>query len=124
VLVTQNDHFLRLWNGDLGVCWPDEQDQPMVWLRTRDGLRPVSPIRLPPHETAFAMTVHKAQGSEFDSVLLLLPDQDGPLCNGALVYTGLTRAKGRAVLCGSEAIVTAALGRWPDRTSGLGAALQ
>jgi exodeoxyribonuclease V alpha subunit len=123
VLVTRNDPFTRLSNGDLGVCWDDEEGRPRVWFQGRDGLRPLAPARMPPCETAFAMTVHKAQGSEFETVLLVLPDQDGPLCNASLVYTGLTRAQQRAVLCGSEAIVTAALGRWPDRSSGLGAAL-
>lgn len=123
VLITRNDPFTRLYNGDLGVCWPDAQGQPMVWFAGGDGLRPVAPLRLPPCETAWAMTVHKAQGSEFDQVLLLLPDQDGPLCHAPLVYTAVTRARHRATVCGSRQLLQAALRRWPVRASGLADAL-
>ncbi len=123
VLVTRNDLSVRLMNGDVGVCWPDAEGRMQVWFPTAEGLRPIAPIRMPECETAFAMTVHKAQGSEFDEVLLLLPDQDGPLCHAPLVYTAVTRARVRATIHGPLAVLEAALSRWPERSSGLAAML-
>jgi exodeoxyribonuclease V alpha subunit len=78
ILITQNDHPLRLYNGDIGILLPDPADTSrlLAWFIGEDGnLRRIPPARLPEHEPAFAMTVHKSQGSEFDTVLLILPDK-------------------------------------------------
>lgn len=120
VLVLANDHRQRLYNGDLGICWPDEQGRPQLWFPTTTGVRAVSPLRLPPHTTAFAMTVHKAQGSEFDHVVLSMPAHDGPLWHASLLYTGITRARQRAVLVADPALLSTGLRRWPVRRTGLG----
>jgi exodeoxyribonuclease V alpha subunit len=124
ILITANDHQNRLWNGDLGVAVADDDGRPLVLFATAAGeLRAVPPLRLPAHETAWAMTVHKAQGSEFDEVLLAMPDRPGPLWQAPLLYTGITRAKRRAVLVADEALLAPALAHWPLRSSGLADAL-
>lgn len=98
IMVTRNDYQLGLFNGDVGLVWPDEMGRPRAWLRGEDGLRSLSPSRLPQHETVYAMTVHKSQGSEFDEILLVLPDEDAPLLSRELFYTGVTRARSRVGL--------------------------
>ncbi|MBL8726849.1 MAG: exodeoxyribonuclease V subunit alpha [Planctomycetes bacterium] len=122
ILVTVNDHQNRIWNGDLGVV-VEHDDRRFVAFETEGGWREVSLLRLPAHETAWAMTVHKAQGSEFDQVLLAMPDMPGPLWQAPLLYTGITRARRRAVLCADPTLLRAGLGNWPPRSSGLAAAL-
>ncbi|MEC9048480.1 MAG: exodeoxyribonuclease V subunit alpha [Planctomycetota bacterium] len=119
ILITANDQGNRVWNGDLGVCGRRD-GQPVVWLRDPRGeARALNPRRLPAHETAWAMTVHKAQGSEFEHVLVVLPDQPSPLNHASLVYTGVTRARRRATICASSAVLEESLRRWPSRRSGL-----
>ena len=75
------------------------------------------------HESAFATTVHKAQGSEFDSVWLLLPQRDARPLSRELLYTALTRARSQVHVCASEAVLRAALSRRVARISGLAARL-
>ncbi len=124
ILITANDHGNRIWNGDLGVCGL-RAGAPVVWLRDQHGApRTLNPRRLPAHETAWAMTVHKAQGSEFDHVLLTLPDQPSPLNHASLIYTGVTRARRRAIVCADPALLAEGLRHWPERRSGLGDALR
>ena len=77
------------------------------------------PGRLPEHETVFAMTIHKSQGSEFQQVLLILPERDSPVLTRELIYTGVTRARQHVELWFSEATFTLALARRTRRTSGL-----
>jgi exodeoxyribonuclease V alpha subunit len=124
ILVTTNDHQNRIWNGDLGVVWLDRDGRAVVLFPGADGsVRRVPPLRLPAHETAWAMTVHKAQGSEFDHVLLAMPDRPGPSWQAALIYTGVTRARQRALVLAEPALLRAGLGHWPARASGLAIAL-
>ncbi len=120
ILVTANDPQQGLFNGDLGVVWPDDRGQLRVWFGSGPGLRAFSPAQLPPHGTAFAITVHKSQGSEFDEVLVVLPPGDSPVCTRELVYTGLTRAKRKAELWATETGLAEAVGRRVRRASGLG----
>ncbi|MBL9173723.1 MAG: exodeoxyribonuclease V subunit alpha [Verrucomicrobiales bacterium] len=120
VLVTANDPESGLFNGDLGVVLPDPEGRLAVWFSDPDGTpRRVSPARLPPHETAFALTVHKSQGSEFDEVLLVLPERPSRVVTRELVYTGLTRARRRAVLWSRESVFRDAVYRRIERASGL-----
>jgi len=127
VLVTQNDYSLGLFNGDIGIALqePDEgSENPAVFFMDAAGrLRRFLPYRLPEHETVFAMTVHKSQGSEFEDVLLILPVKDSPVLTRELVYTALTRARKRITLCGSRAVLETAVTRRIERTSGLRDAL-
>jgi exodeoxyribonuclease V alpha subunit len=120
VLVVQNDYRQNLFNGDTGVCLADVNGNLRVWFRTDSGPTSLLPNALPAHETAYAMTVHKSQGSEFDAVWLLLPPTDVQVLSRELVYTGITRARRRVTVLGPEAVFRAAVGRVIRRDSGLG----
>ena len=124
VMITCNDHNLRLYNGDIGIIMPDASGDPRVCFVTADsGVRQVLPSRLPQHETAYAMTVHKSQGSEFDRVLLVLPDRDAPLLSRELVYTAVTRSRTAFQAKAKPSILGAAVSRRLQRESGLRQAL-
>lgn len=125
LLVTANDYELGLHNGDVGVEWCDAGDSPpRVWLATDEGsLRALGASRLPAHETVFAMSVHKSQGSEFDELLFVLPEPGSPLLTRELLYTAVTRARRRVTLVGSEASLRAAVERRAARATGLAALL-
>jgi exodeoxyribonuclease V alpha subunit len=126
VLVTTNDYHLRLFNGDLGVALPDpEAAQALrVFFRAAEGgLRRIPPARLPLHETAYAATVHKSQGSEAERVLLILPNEASPVMTRELIYTGLTRARSRVEVWGTRSVFESAVSRRLTRSSGLRDAL-
>ncbi|MFP5429965.1 MAG: ATP-binding domain-containing protein, partial [Gammaproteobacteria bacterium] len=119
VIIRANDYALRLFNGDIGLCLPTA-DGLRVFFETSPGtFRALAPGRLPVHESAWAMTVHQSQGSEFDDVLLVLPEVVTPVLDRPLIYTAVTRAKSRFVLCGEEGVLKAALATLPQRESGL-----
>ena len=122
LLVTRNSHRHKLFNGDVGICLPDANGTPLAWFPGEGsiGTRAFHPAALPAHESAFAMTVHKAQGSEFDEVWLQLPRADSRVLSRELVYTGLTRARSALHVAGSAEVIVAALGRHAGRVSGLG----
>ena len=88
------------------------------------GYRALPALRLPAHETAFAMTVHKAQGSEFDEVLVLLPAQRSRVLTRELLYTALTRARQRVTLAAAAPLLAAAVATRTERQSGLRARLR
>jgi exodeoxyribonuclease V alpha subunit len=121
VLVTQNDYSLDLFNGDIGICMRDgNSEETRVWFQRGDGsLRSYSPWRLPRCETVYAMTIHKSQGSEFDEVLVLLPEEDNRILSRELIYTAITRAKKVVRITGDKDILGVALARNIIRTSGL-----
>ena len=125
ILILQNDYNLGLYNGDLGVLLPDpdlpsEPGELYGWFSGKENdVRRFAHVRLPSHETAYAMTVHKSQGSEFGQVLFVLPDVDSPLLTRELIYTALTRARSRVDFVWNEAVIRAAVARRRDRASGL-----
>ncbi len=125
LMVTRNDEALGVRNGDIGMVLPDDEGHLKVWFPAEEQgtVRAVALARLPGTEPAFAMTVHKSQGSEFDRVLLMLPDRDVPLMTRELVYTGVTRARRAVMLWGRREGVVLALGRQVERHSGLRDAL-
>jgi exodeoxyribonuclease V alpha subunit len=128
VMITRNDYNLGLFNGDIGITLPDPEasaeDHLYVYFRDAAGkVRRFLPHRLPQHETVYAMTVHKSQGSEFDQVVLVLPDKDYPLMTRELIYTGLTRARRKVSIWGTEPVLTSSISRKIDRSSGLREAL-
>jgi len=121
LLVTENSYRHRLFNGDVGICLRDAGGGIAAWFPGDDMAHPRAfhPAALPAHESAFAMTVHKAQGSEFDEVWLQLPRHDSRVLSRELVYTGLTRARTRLHLAGSAEVLEKALQRHASRLSGL-----
>jgi exodeoxyribonuclease V alpha subunit len=123
VIVTANDYSLRLFNGDTGVVVARPDGGVGVVFRRGDALISVSPSRLAAVDTVFAMTVHKAQGSEFRSVAILLPPPSSPVLSRELLYTAVTRAQERVLVAGSEASLRAAVARPIARASGLTARL-
>jgi exodeoxyribonuclease V alpha subunit len=120
VLVTANDYATGVFNGDLGVVWR-EAGSVVVHFRGDGATRAIAPVRLPSVETAWAMTVHKAQGSEFDDVLVVVPESDSRVMSRELLYTAVTRARRGVTIVGSGGAIRSALGRSTGRTSGLAA---
>ncbi len=116
-LVTENTAREQLFNGDVGLCWPDEHGILRIWVETAAGLKAWHPANFPAHEDAYAITVHKSQGSEFERVLLVLPDSGHRVLSRELLYTGITRAKKRIDLCADQASVMAAIFRQNRRWS-------
>ncbi|WP_374676483.1 exodeoxyribonuclease V subunit alpha [Ideonella sp.] len=125
VMVQRNDYGLRLFNGDIGLALPDvtgATDELRVYFPSASepgGFRAVAPARLPAHDTAFAMTVHKSQGSEFEHALVLLPARRSPVCTRELLYTGITRARARVTLVAGADAVRAATAAPTRRQGGL-----
>ena len=119
IMVTHNTPERKLFNGDVGVTVRGPHG--MVVLFPRGAKTIACPVALlPEHELAYAMTVHKSQGSEFANVMVVLPDDEKhPLLNRQIVYTGITRAKKRAVIVGTEKALTAALERKIERDTGI-----
>ena len=125
LLVTENSYRHGLFNGDIGVCQRDANGIPVAWFSGGSGgVRGFHPASLPAHGGAFAMTVHKAQGSEFDAVWLLLPRQDARSLSRELLYTAATRARSALHVCAGEAVLRATLARHAQRVSGLAWRLQ
>ncbi|MCW8155534.1 exodeoxyribonuclease V subunit alpha [Stutzerimonas stutzeri] len=118
VMVRQNDYALGLFNGDIGLCLRTEQGL-RVFFEGDDGYRGFAPARLPSHDSAFAMTVHKSQGSEFAEVLLALPEQPSPLLTRSLFYTGITRAKHKVEIWALPARLAEAVNTRAERAAGL-----
>ena len=120
VMVTRNDAQLGVFNGDVGVALPNAQGALKVWFLDGDQLRSVSVTRLAHVETAFAMTVHKSQGSEFLHTALVLPPGGADVLSRELVYTGITRAREQFSLIEAQAgLLEAAIARPSVRASGL-----
>ena len=119
ILVTQNAPDQGLWNGDVGII-ERLQDRLCALFADPDGrARTLSLARLPTHESAIAMSVHKSQGSEFDQVDLVLGARVSRLMTRELVYTGITRARAGLRIHASEEVLRAAIARRARRDSGL-----
>jgi len=150
IIVSRNDYQLNLFNGDVGLLLDADgkkEDSPpnkgtvpgngpegthpraeaghrtAVFLGTGGTLRRLSPSRLPPHETVYAMSVHKSQGSEFDEVAVLLPPRPSPVISRELLYTAVTRARHRVTIHASREVVEHTITHRIDRASGLRDAL-
>ena len=119
LLVTQNDYELRLYNGDTGVILQTNPDRVSAAFERGGELLEFTPTRLGAIETAFAMTIHKSQGSQFDTAVVLLPAATSRILTRELLYTAATRARTRLVLVGTEETVRAAVSRPVARASGL-----
>ncbi len=120
VMITENDYNLHLFNGDIGLIWPDAQKRLQAYFTDAQGkIRVISPNRLPTHQTAYAMTIHKSQGSEFERVLLFLADKPSVLLNRALLYTAVSRAKQQVLIYAQADIIEQTVQQKQQRHSGL-----
>lgn len=119
VMITANDYGVGLFNGDIGFTVARAQGLRVAFPAADGSWREFAPGRIPQHETVFAMTVHKSQGSEFDEVWLQLPTNPGAVLNRALIYTAITRARQRFVVAGSQEVWLPAVQSAPVRHSGL-----
>ena len=134
IMISSNDHAQQLFNGDIGILLPDinandESDinsasNARVYFKMADGsLKSFLPSRLPAHDTVYAMTIHKSQGSEFDDILMVLPATWSSLLTKELIYTGITRAKKSVDLFSPVAVLQKATLSQTQRDSGLADAL-
>jgi exodeoxyribonuclease V alpha subunit len=120
IMITRNDYSKELFNGDVGVVIREGRGTYRSFFSRSGSYITFSMDLLPPWELAFAMSVHKSQGSEFDDVLLVLPEDEAHrLLTREIVYTGITRAKKRIIIYGTESGLNSALERKIERKSGL-----
>jgi len=129
VMMTVNDYNLGLFNGDTGIALTDPEDDleddqagngsVYVFFKDGDGLRKIHPHRLSGCETAYALTAHKSQGSEYDRILVVLPDRVLPILTRELIYTGITRAKSEVEILSDDNIFRQGVSGKIERASGL-----
>ena len=119
LLVTENDYELGLYNGDTGVIVQRASGQASAAFERGGELLHFSPLRLGAVDTVYAMTVHKSQGSQFDTAAVLLPASGSRILTRELLYTAVTRARRELILVGSEDAVRRAVERPVARASGL-----
>lgn len=119
VMILENDYTLNLFNGDTGIALP-AGDSLRVFFATDKGLTSFTPTRLPRHETCYAMTVHKSQGSEFGHTVLVLPEESSQILGREVLYTALTRAKERFALIGTMHLFCEAIKLATYRATGVG----
>ena len=130
LLITRNDYTLNLFNGDVGVVWDGVEDGKKVERAYVSGQADAGRARgfplpqLPEAVTAWAMSIHKSQGSEFDTVYVVLPERDARVLSRELLYTAVTRARSKVVIVGSEETLRKTIERSARRESGLGLRLQ
>ncbi|MCP3953981.1 MAG: exodeoxyribonuclease V subunit alpha [Desulfobacterales bacterium] len=125
IMINRNDYNLRLYNGDVGIIWPDDTGRPRAWFPDQmGGFLNLAPARLPAHETVYAMTIHKSQGSEFDRIVMILSATASPIFTRELVYTGITRARRQVEIWAADDIFKAAVKARVERRSGLQDGLQ
>ncbi|MBQ0791581.1 MAG: ATP-binding domain-containing protein, partial [Oleispira antarctica] len=138
VMISRNDYELNLFNGDIGIAMMVAGNDGRQELRVcfvaadssaksavdksvaeKSNVRQLLPTRLPDHETAFAMTVHKSQGSEFSDVALVLPENHSPVISRELIYTAITRGKKSFSLYSNDEVLAAGVNSQIERASGL-----
>jgi len=120
IMVTENHYGVGLFNGDVGLLWRNDAGHLLAAFQQADGeIRWISPGRLPKLESVYAMTIHKTQGSEFEHVTLILPEQGSPILSRELLYTGITRASKQFTLWGTESVWRLAVTHRIKRYSGL-----
>jgi exodeoxyribonuclease V alpha subunit len=127
LMIKTNDYSVELFNGDIGITLADTSGDGIVralFHNASSGHRRIAISRLPERETAFAITVHKSQGSEFDAIALVLHERAALHATRELLYTAVTRAKERVSLYAGREVIRQVITRRASRESGLGDALR
>lgn len=128
VMITRNDHSLGLFNGDIGIAMLVSEKDDMgeaqlyikVYFELPDGsVKAVLPSRIPEHDTAYAMTIHKSQGSEFPTTVMILPSAYSPILTKEIIYTGVTRARNKLVIVADNTVLLKGVKKKTKRLSGL-----
>lgn len=123
IMITSNDYNMRLFNGDIGLLWPDQgsNNELRVFFPggTDNELRIFAPQLLPHHQTVFAMTIHKSQGSEFNQVAIVLPEVRSPVLSRELLYTAISRARNSLTIFAEKNILKEMINHTIKRNSGL-----
>jgi exodeoxyribonuclease V alpha subunit len=123
IMVNTNDYKKGLFNGDTGVSFDNSfeiGEKKEVFFKSLDnGLKQYQVLDLPDNDTAFAITIHKSQGSEFKTVLIILPDKLSSVVTRQLLYTGVTRAKAKVIVVGDLNIIKKAISLSVERNSGM-----
>lgn len=119
ILITANDISTQLFNGDIGIVLAVDGVPLVHFLRADGSVYSQRPSQLPPHETAWAITVHKAQGSEYDNVVFVLPDSGNRVLSRELIYTAVTRARRAVTILGDSMTLAQGIDRAVMRSSGL-----
>lgn len=119
VMITKNNYSLQLFNGDTGIVREDIEGKLKVWFEQKGELKCFPPSFINGEETAFAITIHKSQGSEYNKILTLLPSIDNPVLTKELLYTAVTRAKEEVVIQSNKEILFQTISRNVQRGSGI-----
>lgn len=120
IMVTQNQPEQDIYNGDIGVVLENNNKPEVYFDKGNKGFLKLSPAQINSFTPSFAMTIHKSQGSEYNEVLILLPDnKDNLLLTRELLYTAITRAKKKVSILGSKDIITTICNQTVRRVSGL-----
>jgi len=126
IMINKNDYRLRLFNGDVGILFPDNEDKGdlRAFFKSEEGqYRKILPARLSNLEPVYSITVHKSQGSEFNDIIVILPDRSSEILTRELIYTAITRAKRGIEIWGNRDVFCEAVSRRTKRQSGLKEAL-
>lgn len=121
VTATKNNYALKIRNGESGICWSNKNVKKLIFEAEagEDKAKTLAPGQLSHYETGYTMSIHKSQGSEYDNVIILLPEADFPILTRELLYTAVTRARQTVLVYGRQAILKACVGRRIERSSGL-----
>lgn len=122
IMVTKNLPQLDLFNGDIGIVREKDDVLKAFFPSADDQVKSISPSLITEWNTVYAMTIHKSQGSEFDNILMVLPksmDEEKNMLTRELIYTGVTRARKKAIIQGSKALISSIALKYVDRISGL-----
>ncbi len=124
VMIGSNDYNRGLFNGDTGIVHEENSVIKAGFRDSTGNIRQYRYLDLPAHDTAFAVTIHKSQGSEFDSVLIIIPEKLSPIITRQLLYTGVTRARKKAIIVGPIDVIKEAMTLTLDHASNVAVLLE
>jgi exodeoxyribonuclease V alpha subunit len=120
VMITRNDYTTGLFNGDIGILRKAQDNNIYIYFKNTEGcLKKFSPYKIKDVDTVYSMTVHKSQGSEFNNVMLILPDTPNPVVTRELIYTGITRTKSQIFIIAKKSVLLDCISKTIQRTSGI-----